>query len=509
MTQTVQSSNLTGLAFAEEATLKTLPGSPTWFAMEPNSYTGMGAKYTLVSRNTINPSRQTYKGVITDLSSSVGFAADFTQNNLQRLLQGFFFADAHEKPDTQKFNAAAVPITSVTASTHTYAAASGLGSFVANSLVKATNFTTATNNGLKLVTSSSGTTVVLSAGLADETPTSAARLETVGYQFSADDAAIVYSGGTLTLTTTTADLTTLSLNPGEWVWLGGDTSTVRFVNNQYYARIKSIAAHAMVLDRCTSTPVSETTSGSKTVQIFFGRYIRNELTPSLIKRRTYQFERQLGNDSDGMMSEYVTGAVADQFTVNVKEAAKIETDLAYIGCGYETHTGLVGIKSGTRVAALGESAMDSSSDVYAINMSIISSSNPFTSQLFGYVSDAKLVIKNSVKEVKAVSVLGAWDTTSGNFEVSGTITAFFTTVAATAAISANSDVDLQIIVAKANAGWVFDNPLLALDNGQLNVTKDAPITLPLNTTAAQNSTGYTGAMTFFSYLPNLAMPVAQ
>jgi hypothetical protein len=138
-------------------------------------------------------------------------------------------------------------------------------------------------------------------------------------------------------------------------------------------------------------------------------------------------------------------------------------------------------------------------------MSIVSSTNPDPSQLFGYVSDAKLSIKNSVKPVKAVGVLGAFDTTAGNFEVTGTINAYFTTVDARAAISNNSNVDLQVFTASNNAGWMLDIPLLALGNGELNVTKDAPITLPIDTNAAQNASGYTAAMCFFSYLPTLAL----
>lgn len=504
MTQAIINSNLTGLAYAEEASLLTLPGSPVWYGLEPNSYSNFGAKYTLVTRNTINPSRQLYKGVTTDLTAAGGFSMDFTQTNLQRLMQGFFFANAHEKADTASFNSTAIVITASTTSTFT--AASGLSVFIAGSLVLLSGFATASNNVLNRITAASGTAPTVATTLtAEASPPAAARAQVVGFQFAADDAAIVYSGGALSLTTTVADLTTLGLNVGEWIFLGGDTSTLRFVSNQGWVRVLSIAAHTVVLDKSTFTPLSETTTGSKTVQIFFGKFLRNELTTSLIRRRTYQMERQLGNDSMGVMSEYITGTVSDQFDMNIKEAAKIECDLKFVACGYESRTGTVGVKSGTRVAAPAETAFNTSTDVNLLNMSIVSSTNPDPSQLFGYVSDAKLSIKNSIKPVKAVGVLGAFDTTQGNFEVTGTINAYFTTVDATAAISNNSNVDLQVFTASNNVGWMLDMPLLALGNGELNVSKDAPITLPIETTAAQNANGYTAAMCFFSYLPTLAM----
>jgi hypothetical protein len=140
-------------------------------------------------------------------------------------------------------------------------------------------------------------------------------------------------------------------------------------------------------------------------------------------------------------------------------------------------------------------------------MSVIdpASSNP--SALFGYVSEANVSINNSVTPNKAVGILGAFDTTAGNFEVAGSITAYFTTVSAVKAVRANSDISLSVIGAARNSGFVFDIPLLGLGGGRLNVEKDAPITVPLETSGAENANGYTMLYETFAYLPNLAIPV--
>ena len=502
-------SNITGLAFAEEESLKTLPATPVWYGLEPNSYSDFGGELSTVARAPIDPSRQNKKGAITDLDASGGFNIDFTKSNLVRLLQGFFFADARQLPSTQALNAAAVPLTGVTASSKTYAAASGLGSFAANQIVFASGFTNATNNGLKTVASSTAGTVVVNETLTDEaSPPAAAKLETVGFQFASGDISLAVTSGIPSLVATAADFTTLpGLIPGLWVFIGGDAAGTRFANNVGYARIKSIAAKAIVFDDTSFTPATEAGTG-KTIRLFVGTVVKNEKTPSLIKRRSYNIERQLGSGPTSTQAEYLEGAVANEFTLNVPQADKLNADLTFVACDNTHRSGEAGdeIKGGTRVGVAGEDAYNTSSDIYRIKMSVIdpASSNP--SALFGYVSEANVSINNNVSPNKAIGTLGAFDTSAGNFEVGGSITAYFTTISAVRAVRQNADVGLSIIGASKNAGFVFDIPLLGLGGGRLNVEKDAPITVPLEPAGAENANGYTMLYEAFSYLPSVAMP---
>lgn len=502
-------SNITGLAFAEETALKTLPVTPVWYGLEPNSYSDFGGELSTVARAPIDPSRQNKKGTITDLDASGGFNIDFTKSNLTRLLQGFFFADARELPNTKPINGTDVAITGTTASTKTYAAAAGLDVFAAGQIVLASGFANAANNGIKTVASSTAGTVVVAETLVDEaSPPAGAKLETVGFQFASADINLAVVSGIPSLIATVADFTTLpGLTVGAWVFIGGDAGVTTFANNVGFARIKSISAKAIAFDDTTFAPVNETGTG-KTIRIFVGTMLRNEKNPALIKRRSYNIERQLGSGPTSTQAEYLEGAVANEFTLNIPQADKLNADLSFVACDNTHKSGEAGdeIKSGTRVSALGEDAFNTSSDIYRIKMSVINPASSNPSALFGYVSEATVSINNNVTPNKAVGILGAFDTSAGNFEVGGSITAYFTTVSAVRAVRNNADVGLSVIGASSNAGFVFDIPLLGLGGGRLNVEKDAPITVPLEPAGAENANGYTMFYESFSYLPNVAMP---
>lgn len=509
MPPTSISSNATGLAIAEESSLKVLPGSPIWYALEPNSYTDLGAKYTTVARSPINATRQRSKGTQTDLEANAGFNQDLTQRNIARVLQGFFFSDAKEKPATQPFNGTQVAITSVTVGPNKYNGAAGLGVFLAGHLIYARNFGVLANNGLKVVSAAAGTSVTTTSAVAAEAaPPAAARFEAVGFEFAAGDLVLAANGGLPTLATTTTDFTTLGLNIGEWIYIGGDAAGNQFTNvvNKGYARIAAIAAHLINLELTTFTAVDDAGTGNS-VRIFFGKVLLNAVAATDIKRRSYTIERSLGNDGVGTQAEYVRGAVANEVTINLQSNSKATIDMSFVGMDTVYNNGTTGLMAGTRVNAPGESAYNTSHDIYVQRLAVIdpASSNP--TALYGYSSDVKFMVKNNVTGLKALGVLGSFEANAGDFEVSGTVTAYFASVDAAAAVKNNADVCLNTILAHENAGIVLDLPLLTLGANPNKVEKDKPVTVDLTQEGAKNIHGYTFLANFFDYLPTVAMPL--
>lgn len=501
-----QDSNLTGLSYAEETSLKVLPGTPVWKEVEPNSYSDFGGENTLTPRTPIKADRQRKKGVLTDLDAMGGWNQDFTQQSLVDLLQGFYWADAREKAKTQPLNGTQIPITNVDATGKTYDAASGLTIFKANDLIYASGYTNTENDGLKVATAATATDVTVAETLVDEAaPPAAAKLEAVGFQFPSGDLDVSVGTTTVTLETTATDCTTLGLVAGEYIGIGGDSASLQFVSNgPGYGRVKSVSTNAIVLDDTTFTPANETGTGL-TVQIFFGTVIKNEETASLIVRRSYQLERTLGEDANGTQSEYITGAIPNEFTLNVPSADKMNADLTFVGMDTEYRDGTTGVKSGTRQSAVCEDAYNTSSDIYRTKLSVLDPTGINPDGLFAYVTEATIAINNGVTPDKAVGVLGAFNASTGDFAVTASLSAYFEDIDGPVAVKANSDVSFNMIATQNNTGFVFDIPLGSLGGGKLEVEKDTAINMPLELEGAASCDGYTMLSSFYNYLPDSLM----
>lgn len=510
-------SNITGLAYAEEAELGLLPGegglggTPTWYRLEPNSYDDFGGEITTVAPNPINPSRQRRKGVTTDLDASGGFNHNLTFHNLTDLMQGFMFADIRRKG---KVAVTAVDIDGANPDEYEVAATAG---FVVGSLIKGVGFSNAANNAMNQVTAIvSNTSVEVATGslVAEASPPADAYITVVGYQATSADITVDVSGSLPRLLSTTLNFTTLGLVPGQWIFVGGDAAGNRFANavNNGYKRIRTISANEIVIDKSYTDMVTDAGTGV-TLRLFFGDVLRNE-SGSLIKRRSYNIERLLGAPDSAqptqIQSEVLKGAVPNEFTLNVPSAELANVDLTFMAIDNEQREATTGPKQSSVKSFPSAKEYNTSSDVGRIRLAIIDPASENPSALFAYVTEGNISINNNVSPNKAVGVLGAFDVTAGTFEVSGELTAYFSNVAAVSAVRNNADVSLDVSFIKDNTGIIFDLPLIALGDGRLNVEVDQPITLPLQTDAASGQDvasvlDHTLLITYFNYLPNAAM----
>jgi hypothetical protein len=197
----------------------------------------------------------------------------------------------------------------------------------------------------------------------------------------------------------------------------------------------------------------------------------------------------------------------------VATADKLTFDIGFVGTDVEqvasTLAGPTNLKAGTRPALVESEAYNSSSDVTRINMSVFSETDEYVTPLFGFVQEMSLTIDNQLSPNKAVGTFGAFDLTAGSFMVSGTLTAYFDSIAAMSDIRNNSDVSIDAHFVKANQGISFDLPLITIGDGRPNVESDAAITLPISFDAATGAKidpnmDHTMMLMFFDYLPTVA-----
>lgn len=509
-------SNFTGLAYAEEAALgylpgeNSLPGTPVWNRLQPNSYSDFGGEVVTVAPNPINPDRQRERGVATDLNATGGLNHNLTAFNMIDLLQGFMFADTRQK-GTESVTAVVLDTTNP----DEYQVASTSG-FTVGGLVKGFNFTNDANNALNVITVvTSNTSVEVADGqlVAEASPPSDAFIKQVGIQAGAGDIDVTTTGDFATYTSSTLDFTTLGLVAGQWIYVGGDSAGTSFSNaeNNGFKRIRSIAANALVVDKSDSAMVTES-STTETIRMFFGDVLKNELSANIV-RRSYNLERTLSYPDDAspsqIQSEVLTGAVPSQLVLNIPTANLANMDLSFIAIDNVQRTGATGPKQSSVVDPLSGGVFNTSSDIPRVNMSVVSTTAETVTPLFAYITEMALTINNNVSPNKAVGVLGGFDVTAGTFQVSATLTAYFSNVTAVQAVRNNSQVTLDFGLVKDNAGMFLDIPLITLGNGRLSVEQDQPITLPLTSEAARgrdllSTLDHTLMWTFFYYLPTAA-----
>lgn len=357
--------------------------------------------------------------------------------------------------------------------------------------------------------------------IADATPASTATMTTVGFEGAVGDIDVDASGTLPTLTSAAADFTTMSLIPGEWIFIGGDDVSERFTSvdaegnevNNGFVRINEVAANILTLDKTGFTMVTEA-STTETIRLFFARVLKNEADPTLQVRRTYQLERTLGNPDEALpneiQAEYVEGWTPNELTFNFGTADKVTVDVTGVATDVSTIDGPTALKAGNRPAIVSGDAFNTSNDISRLRLSVLdrsTGSNP--SPLFAFLTEFTIVINNNVSPNKAISVLGAFDVTAGQFNAEGTIEAYFADVASVSAIRNNDDVTFDVGVVKgaagAKSGILVDVPLITLGDGRLDVAQDEPITLPLEIPAgADRVFNHTLLMNFWDYLPDIA-----
>ncbi len=340
--------------------------------------------------------------------------------------------------------------------------------------------------------------------VADAGPAATAKLEAVGFQFPVADIGLSLPAGRVRLTSAATSILALDLNLGEWVGVVGLAASGN--NAPFYGRVSYFDDDVIEFDKTTGTQAIDVGTG-KTVQLFFGTVVRNEDDCTLITKRTYTLERQYGCGA-GAQSDVVTGWAPNQMTINVPTpGADAKVTIDFTGQADRSSERTVGegvLTAGVGasiVAAYNEPCFKPGLDVYRHKLAVIDDATLNPTGLVSYNSEGKVTINNNVSPNKAIEVFGNAGSNLGEFNVAGTLTAYWTSVDATRKVRQGADCTWDLILTKVNSAVIFDIASLGLGNGRATVEANTPVKLPLDTAAGKGKFGYTLLTTFLRYVP--------
>lgn len=405
-------SNRVRLAYVEEATLGTTPAITNDGTAQASfrncRITGESLNFQIgnIISNELRSDRNVPALVQVDAKNQGGFNFELSfpepRSFLDQFLGGALFSDWVKTAESYNLTADTV-ITGVTDSSDTFTLASGGTAYKVGHLVRAEGFTNAANNALFVVSSSTGTTVVMAATptLVDEAaPPAGARLKVVGARGAVSD--IVTSAGGLT--STVLDFTTLGWATGQWLKLSGFSTGA----NNAFVRIVTVAATAVTLDNKPSGWTSSE-GAALTITMWASDYLRNG-----ISKRSFTLEKGFLDHSPINYATYL-GCVVGGVNMNFESGKMIEGDFSLLGM---THA--AGAASlGTPASSLTNTVMSAAQNVgrLAENGAVVATPN--------FVKSFSLQLNNNLREQQAVGNIGLIGIGAGRCEVAGKMMTYF------------------------------------------------------------------------------------
>lgn len=481
--------NKTILSFAVESSIGTLPGTPEWYEVEWNDLTTFGATISSVTRDPINQDRMQKKGAVSDLDSAVEYQTDLTLSSFNNFAQGFFYR-AWEAQDT------AVP-TSVAAAGYSHAALSG--ALTVGALIYARNLGLADNNGLQVVNGVPTTilTPVVATTVTEASPPDGARFDVVGVQGDASDIELDSDGN---LISSSLDFTTLGIQVGQSIYIGGGTAATTFATAAYtgLARVRIVAANLITLDKRDWTVGSADDGDTKTIQIFIGDFISNVAqNDGDFLEETYTFEGEYSSLEAGNTTvyEYPSGCKPNDMVLDFPLSDKAGVTFGFINL--DTPVPTVSQATGNRNNTYDTDAYGTTSDCVRLSLSDSSLSDYTTS-----FKTLSITVSNGVSPEKVLCSLGAADMNIGKFIVTGSAQVLFTDENMISAVRNYETTSLDFAINNDDGALHFDIPEMTFSSANKSFPVDESVLMDVEiNTHKSDFFGYVLSCTKFNYLP--------
>lgn len=519
-----------------QASVETVPGttdtSPTWYLLEPNTVTKFGATVKTEARAPISKLRQQRYGTVVDLDSGAEFAHDVTQTALDVFMEGFFFALARNRD----CRFVGEPVTSsgytIPAATSGQAAKFQWVSGGPISLVYARGYANAGNNGQHALTSdlaASATAIPITSLTVESSPPANVEVELCGVRATAGDLALtiaaVVSGisppiGTLASGSNSVsgsskiDFTTLGLTVGQFIHIGGLLDANRFagagsIKSYGYARIRSIAAAAITVDKMSATLIASdgTSTGSAgsliPVDLLFGRFHRNVAVDNVdYLERSFSLEASwptLGVDGSGTTPQYSysVGNYCDKIAMKLPLSKKAEATFTFTGFDTPPPTTSRNATANAPILPSKVEAFNTTADIARLRVTNIDETGLTTD-----FKDLTINIGNAASAEKVIGKLGAKFMNFGNFTVDMDVTLIFTNDQVIDAVRNNTLTSFDFILRDNDGAIVWDIPSFTLGDGSLELPVNQSVNIKIKGTAVQDQTlGTSLSLSMFPVVP--------
>jgi len=498
--------NNLSLRYAIESSVGTLPGTPLWQVLEPNSVGNYGASITTVPRNPISNTRQQRKGSVVDLESAVEFETDMTKDSLLDFIEGFMFASRTNTDEIPTIQAGSDYDTLAATGSDTFTHSALGAALAAGTLVFARGFANSANNGLFEVDALSTTTVTELAGTPGtvaETPatTTGATVEVCGFRLTDgtwdDSTKQVGSSGT--------DLSTLGLTVGQYLRVGSDANAL--TGGQLVGRITAISAAAITLDKVQNLGASTLNGGGNVsaddVDLLYGQFVRNVgVDDTDYLERFFQFELRYADlDSVGTDEyEYAVGNLCNELTINLPGQDKATLGFSFLGTNADDFTTSRKSNAANAVEPVKTEAFNTAAAFSRLNLLDTSENSLATC-----FKSLTMTISNEGSLEKCLGTLGASFVNVGNFTLSFEGELLFTDSDVADAVKNNTTLTFDLLLRNGDGAFALDVPSLTLGDGSKGFPVNESITISTTATAFQDPTLSTSlSYSDFPYFPAVA-----
>ncbi len=484
------STNRSKISYVQEVTAGVTPANPKFKELRVTS-SELNFEPTRVESNEIRADRQKTDSILTLVAANGNLGIELSYQAYDDMLEAAVQGTWINKPSITVATAD-TEISDVSATTLTVSA--GGSNFKTGHLTLTSGFATPANNGLHRVTSNTTTTIVYPAAsfLAESDPIPVGvTVRVIGFEGAEDDIETVASG----LKSTLLDFTTLGLNAGEWIKIGGDSAGSKFdtaaVNS--LVRIGSVAAHLITLDiKPSGWAVDSGTD--KTIQVFTGDFLINGTTV-----RSFSVERQQ-QDIASPSYELFKGQQVNTFSLSLQSSAILTGTLGMIGLGGTADT--VRTSGASDIAAPAFGVLNTSSNMRKLSEGgVLVGGETYITQ-FGYD------INNNMEGEAAIGYLSYIGIRNGEFGLSGSISFYMNDINLLNKVINDTESSFMFAAGRGDGNresYLFDIPRVKLTGSSPVSGKNQSRMFTGNYAALRHKTlGYTTSIARFWHLPAAA-----